>query len=73
MIFPLRVLGRSAEKRMSSGLAMAPIFFATCSFRSSLSISLVAACPSFSVTNAASAWPLSSWALPTTAASATAG
>jgi hypothetical protein len=26
MILPLRVLGRSAVKRMSSGAAMAPIF-----------------------------------------------
>ena len=29
MIFPLRVLGRASVKRMSSGLARAPISFAT--------------------------------------------
>jgi len=37
MIFPERVLGRFSPKRMSSGLAIAPIFFATCS-RSSFRI-----------------------------------
>ena len=34
MIFPERVFGRSAVKMMSSGLAIAPIFCATCSFSS---------------------------------------
>src|SRR5207302_10176352 len=54
MILPLRVLGRSAENRMSSGRARAPIFFATCPFNSSRRASL-AVLPSFNVTNAASA------------------
>ena len=37
MILPERVFGRSAVNRMSSGRAIAPIFFATCSFSSSAS------------------------------------
>ena len=37
MILPERVFGRSAAKRMSSGLAIAPIFLATCFFSSSAS------------------------------------
>ena len=57
---------------MSSGFAMAPIFFATWSL-SRAAIAGVASTPSFSVTNAAIAWPLISCALPTTAASATSG
>ena len=72
MILPERVLGRSAAKMMSSGLAMAPIFLATWSFNSAMSTSLVGV-PSFTVTNAQSAWPLISCTRPTTAASATCG
>ena len=63
MILPLRVLGRSAEKRMSSGRAMAPIFLATCSLQLVLELRRSALCPSFRVTNAAIAWPLSSCGL----------
>ena len=37
MILPDRVFGRSAAKRISSGRAIAPIFFTTCSFSSSTS------------------------------------
>ena len=57
MILPERVLGRSAAKMMSSGRAMAPIFCTTCAFSSSASASEVAT-PSFTVTKAATAWPL---------------
>ena len=37
MIFPDRVLGRSAANRMSSGRAIAPIFLTTCSLSSATS------------------------------------
>ena len=43
MIFPERVLGRSAAKIMSSGRAMAPIFLTTCSLSSAASPSLTGA------------------------------
>src|SRR5262249_44134053 len=74
MILPDRVFGRSAVNRMSSGLAIAPIFFTTWSFRSSTRPPAAAPlAASFNVTNAAIACPLISCARPTTAASATHG
>ncbi len=72
MILPLRVLGRSALKTMRSGRAMPPILRTTCSF-SSPSSSGETAWPSLRVMKATMAWPLISWAMPTTAASATDG
>ena len=70
MILPERVFGRSAVNRISSGRAMAPIFFVTCFFKTSAMLGL-GLTPSLSVTNAVIAWPLISSGLPTTAASAT--
>ncbi len=70
MIFPERVFGRSAVKRISSGRAMAPIFFATWALSSSARAS-EPSMPSFRVTNAAIDSPFTSWCFPTTAASAT--
>src|SRR3984957_4278355 len=72
MILALRVLGSSAVKKISSGRAMAPILVTTCCFNSSLSASL-AAMLSFNVTKAEMPCPFTSWVLPMTAASATAG
>ena len=75
MILPERVLGRLSPKRMSFGLAIGPISFATHS-RSSLAI-FSASAPSgracFSTTNAHTASPVMSSGRPTTAASATCG
>src|SRR5574337_1283789 len=70
MIFPLRVLGSVSVKRMSSGLAKAPISLATHFFSSSLS-SLVGGTACSRVTKAQMACPLISSGRPTTAASAT--
>ena len=42
MIFPDRVFGTSATNRMSSGRAMEPIFFTTCSLSSATSAGLAA-------------------------------
>jgi len=72
MIFPLRVLGSSAAKMRSAGLAMAPIWVTTW-FRISSRSSSEVEIPSKTLTNAATACPLISSARPTTAASATAG
>jgi hypothetical protein len=73
MILPERVFGRLSPKRMSLGLAMAPISLPTQS-RSSLAIffasSPVGRIP-LSTTNAHTASPVSSSGRPTTAASAT--
>lgn len=69
MIFPERVFGRSAENKMSSGRASAPIFFATNSRSSTLSAGLCLFL-SRSVTKATIACPFSSWDFPATAASA---
>ena len=70
MILPLRVLGSSAAKRISSGRAMGPIFLATWIFSSSIS-PLPPSTPALNETKAQIAWPLISWALPMTADSAT--
>ena len=72
MILPERVFGRSAVNRTASGLAIAPIFSATC-VRSTCMRSSVGSFPSRRVTNAAIAWPFSSCPFPTTAASASPG
>ncbi len=73
MILPERVFGRLSPKRMSLGLAMAPISLPTQS-RSSLAI-FCASAPlgraPFSTTNAQTASPVRSSGRPTTAASAT--
>ena len=71
MILPLRVFGRAPVKRMSSGWASAPISWRTCFFSSSRSASFGS--PFLSVTNTATASPLSSSGRPTAAASATFG
>ena len=57
MIFPLRVLGRLSVKRICSGLAKLPISCAT-HFRSSSPSSSWFQSPFFSVTKAATAWPV---------------
>ena len=72
MIFPLRVFGRPAANRTSSGRASEPISLATCWRSSSLSAGLAEKL-FLRVTKQTRAWPLSSSGRPTTAASATAG
>ena len=72
MILPLRVLGRASVKRICSGLAKLPISCAT-HLRSSSPSSSWSQSPFFRVTKQATAWPVISCGLPTTAASATAG
>ena len=73
MILPLRVFGRLSPKRMSFGLAIGPISFAT-QLRNSLAI-FFASSPvgreRFSTTKAQIASPVVSSGRPTTAASAT--
>ena len=70
MILPERVLGSASANRMSSGLAMGPISFATC-WRSSSRRAPSAWTPVLTVTKATSAWPFRASGRPTTAASAT--
>ena len=72
MILPLRVFGSASVKRISSGRAMAPISFTTCSFSAPLSASSTGT-PACTVTKATRAWPFRSSGRPTTAASATLG
>jgi len=72
MIFPERVLGRSLTTYTLFGAAKGPIDLRTWRIRS-LRSSGVSLNASLTATNALTAWPVSSSAVPTTAASATAG
>ena len=72
MILPERVLGRSSVNRIDFGFAIGPMWCATWSRSSATSASL-GSLPARRITNAATACPVVSSVLPTTAASATAG
>lgn len=71
MILPLRVFGRSGTMKICFGAAKGPILFRTCRMSDFLKSS-DGSLPSLIATNAATAWPVSSSLMPTTAASATA-
>lgn len=71
IIFPLRVLGRSVTMMIVFGAANGPMLLRTCRMRSFFSWSVISL-PSLMETKALTAWPVSSSATPTTAASATA-
>lgn len=70
IILPLRVLGRSSTTKTALGAANGPIDLRTCITRSLRTCSVVSL-PSLRETKALTAWPVSSSAIPTTAASAT--
>jgi len=72
MILPDRVFGRSSVRTMLAGRAIGLIFSDT-QLRSSFTSASSPVTPERRVTKAAMAWPVSSSALPTTAASATVG